>query len=201
VKFTGRDLRPLGLPIAACVFLVLAGAASYLYADDYLKQSKAARDRAATQRRDVQTKLARATDEEREIRANLQQYKALAEAGLIGEEQRLDWIDTITAIKNERQLFSIRYELDAQKALDYPGFSGGGVDFMVSRMKIEMQLLHEEDLLHFIDEFGRRGKAHLSVRSCSMARLDRAPVPGTSLAPRLRANCAFDLITIRNKPA
>jgi hypothetical protein len=201
VKFTGRDLKRLSLPIAACAGLIVAGAAGYVLADDYLKQSKTARDAMTAQRREVQSRLARATEEEREIRENLQQYKAIAERGIIGEERRLDWIDTIAAIKNERHLFSIRYELDAQRPLDYPGFSGGGVDFMVSRMKIEMQLLHEEDLLHFIDDLSRRVKSYLSVRSCMVTRLDRAAIPGTSLAPRLRADCVFDMITIRNKPA
>ena len=72
---------------------------------------------------------------------------------------------------------------------------------MVSRAKVNMQLLHEEDLLNFIDDLNKRGRSYLSVRSCDVQREIRGP-GGTTLAPRLRADCVFDLITIRHdKPA
>jgi hypothetical protein len=201
VKLPGSDLKRLALPIGACLGLVLAGAACYFAADSYRTETQEMRAATAAQRSEVQSKLSRATEEEREIRENLQQYKALVARGIIGEEKRLDWVDDIAAIKTARHLFNIHYDIDAQRALDYPGFAAGsGVNFMVSRMKIEMQLLHEEDLLNFIDDLAKRGKSYVSVRSCNVLRVDRAAA-GTSLSPRLRAECILDLITIRNKPA
>ena len=201
MKLGASDLKGLRLPMAACVVLALAGVACYFAADDYLQETKKLAAATSAQRAEVQTKLASANEEEREIKANLQQYQALAARGIVGEEKRLDWIDTITAIKNERRLFNIGYSIEAQKELDYPGFApGGGVKFVYSRVKIEMQLLHEEDLLNFIDDLTRRGKSYLSVRSCDVQRSDRGS-GGTTLAPRLQATCVFDLITIRhNKP-
>ena len=202
MKLGAGDLRRLGLPVAVCVALALAGVVCYFAADGYLQETKKLAAATSAQRAEVQTKLASANEEEREIKANLQQYQALAARGIVGEEKRLDWIDTITAIKNERRLFNIGYSIEAQKELDYPGFApGGGVKFVYSRVKIEMQLLHEEDLLNFIDDLTRRGKSYLSVRSCDVQRSDRGS-GGTTLAPRLQATCVFDLITIRhNKPA
>ena len=202
MKLGAGDLKRLGLPVAVCVALALAGVACYFAADAYLQETKKLAAATSAQRAEVQSKLASANEEEREIKANLQQYQALAARGIVGEEKRLDWIDTITAIKNERRLFNIGYSIEAQKELDYPGFTpGGGVKFVYSRVKIEMQLLHEEDLLNFIDDLTRRGKSYLSVRSCEVQRSDRGS-GGTTLAPRLQATCVFDLITIRhNKPA
>ena len=102
--------------------------------------------------------------------------------------------------RNERRLFNIGYSIEPQKPLDYPGFAaGGGVNFVVSRVKIEMQLLHEEDLLNFIDDLNKRGRSYLAVRSCDVQRMDRGSIGGaTTLAPRLKATCMFDLITIRH---
>ena len=202
MKLGARDLKRLRLPVAACVALALAGVACYFAADDYLQDTKKLGASASAQRAEVQVRLASANEEEREIKANLQQYQALAARGIIGEEKRLDWVDTITAIKNERRLFNIGYSIEPQKELDYPGFGpGGGVNFVASRVKMEIQLLHEEDLLNFIDDLTRRGKSYLSARSCDVQRADRGG-SGTTLAPRLQAACVFDLITIRhNKPA
>ena len=204
MKLGASDLKRLRLPLAAGVVLTVAGVACYFAVDDYLQEAKKLGAATTAQRSEVQTKLASATEEEREIKANLQQYQALAARGIVGEEKRLDWIDTITAIKNERQLFNIGYSIEPQKPLDYPGFAaGGGVNFLVSRVKIEIQLLHEEDLLNFIADLAKRGRSYLAVRSCDVQRIDRSSSGGgTTLAPRLKAACVFDLITIRhNKPA
>ena len=172
--------------MAACVALALAGVACYFAADDYLQETKKLGAATSAQRAEVQTRLASANEEEREIKANLQQYQALAARGIVGEEKRLDWIDTITAIKNERRLFNIGYSIEPQKELDYPGFAaGGGVNFVVSRVKMEIQLLHEEDLLNFIDDLTKRGKSYLSVRSCDVQRADR----GSAAGPRSPRGC------------
>lgn len=196
MKLGRRDIGKLGLPIAGCVALILAGAACAYFANGYLQQTRQSGAAAAAQRAEVQTKLASANEEEREIEANLQQYQALAARGIIGEENRLDWVDVVTAIKNERRLFNISYSIAPQTELDYPGFSpGGSVKFMASRVKIGIQLLHEGDLLNFIDDLAKRGKPYLSVRSCKVRRDDRS-AGGTTLAPRLQADCVFDLITI-----
>ncbi len=202
MKLAAKDLKRLGLPLAACIALGLAGAACYIFADRYLQDTRKQRSAISAQRAEVQGRLNRANEEEREIKASLQQYRALEARGITGEEQRLDWVDTLTAIKNERRLFNLNYSIEPQKQLDYPGFGADkGVFFMASRVKINLQLLHEEDLLNFIDDLAKRSKLHLSVRSCNIARTDRGG-GGTTLAPRLQAECVLDLITIRHtKPA
>ncbi len=201
MKLGRQDLKRLRLPIAGCLVLVVAGAACYVAANGYLEETKQRGAATSAQRAEVQAKLASANEEEREIKANLQAYQALAAHGIVGEEQRLDWIDTVTAIKNERRLFNISYSIEPQEELDYPGFTPASkVKFMVSRVKLNMQLLHEGDLVDFIDELSRRGRSYLSVRSCDVQREGRGG--GTALAPRLHADCIFDLITIRHgKPA
>jgi hypothetical protein len=197
MKLGRGDLKRLWLPITASFALILAGAACAFFADDYLQKSRKLGAAATAQRAEVQAKLARANEEKREIEASLQQYQALAARGITGEENRLDWIDTVTAIKRELRLFDISYSIEPQKALDYPGFSpSGDIMFMASRVKISLQLLHEGDLLDFIDALARRGKSYLSVRSCDVRRESRGA--GTALAPRLQADCVFDLITIRH---
>ncbi len=202
MKFGAKDLKRLRLPIAACLALSLAGVACYFASDRYLQGTKGQGAAISTQRTEVQGKLNRANEEEREIRANLEQYNALVTRGIIGEEKRLDWIDVLTAIKNERQLFNISYSIEPQKELDYPGFgAGSGVYFMASRVKINLQLLHEDDLLNFIDDLAKRSKLYLSTRSCDIQSSTRGS-GATTLAPRLEADCVFDLITIRHtKPA
>ena len=199
MKFGRSDLKQMRLPAVGLIAFALAGVGCYFAADSYLQETKAQGAAAAGQRADVQGRLDRATEEEREIKANLKQYQELAARGIVGEEKRLDWVDAITAIKSERQLFNIGYSIDPQQALDLPGFvRGGGVEFMVSRLRLDMQLLHEEDLLNFIDDLSKRSKAYVLTRSCTVSRAERGSA-GTTLLPRLQAACVFDLVTIRHR--
>ena len=45
----------------------------------------------------------------------------LLDRGVIGDERRLDWVDRIGEIKTARKLFDVRYSIDVQRAVDYPG--------------------------------------------------------------------------------
>lgn len=198
MKFSTKDLKRLLVPLATCLALGLAGVACYFAAENYYQDMRTRRAAIAVQRTEVQGRLDRANEEEREIRANLQQYRALVARGITGEEMRLDWIDTLTAIKNERRLFNVSYSIDPQKELDYPGVrAASGVYFMASRVKLNLQLLHEEDLLNLIDDLVKRSRLYLSVRSCDVRRSERSGA-GTTLAARLQADCVLDLITIRH---
>ena len=171
MKLSRKDLKRLRLPIAGCFVLLLGSAGCYYASNMSLQDAKKRAVDIAAQRTEIQGKLSRATEEEREIEANLKDYQALAAHGIIGEEDRLEWVAAATAIKNERRLYDIRYSIEPQKELDYAGFgSAGAIKFMMSRVKLDMQLLHEEDLLNFIDDLGKRGKPYLSPRSCDVRR-------------------------------
>jgi len=198
MKLARKDLKRLGLPGAAVLALALAAAACNFFANNYLQETKVQSAAASAQRVEVQTRLARATEEEHEIKENLQQYRALLARGIVGEEKRLDWVDSIMAIKNELRLFNIAYDIEPQQSLDASGAArGGNADFVFSRLKLDMPLLHEEDLLNFIGSLSKRGKAHVLARSCKVSRAERGS-GATTLVPRLQSTCVFDLITIHH---
>jgi hypothetical protein len=202
MKLEAKSARQLALPAVAAIAMIVAGAAAVFLSNMYLAKARAERLAAAEDRRAAQDKLARATSEEREIREKLVDYKRLLERGIIGDEQRLDWVDTIGQIKAARRIHDIKYSIAPQKAYEVHGAgpTGGDVEFRVSELKLEMQLLHEEDMLGFLEDLQRQLKTHVMVRSCSVQRLDR---PGgferSGVTPRLRAECAVDLLTIRDR--
>ncbi len=197
------DLKRLRPQFALAAVLVVAGAACLVASDSYLESAKRNRDAARQSRIQAQDRVSKVSEEEHEIRENLVYFDQMRQHGMIGEQNRLDWIESIAKIKNDRKLFEIKYSIEAQKSLDYPGIvATGAADFVVSRMKLDMMLLHEEDLLDFLSDLDSAGKAQVSVRHCSLTRIDRgAPVAG-ALQPRLHADCQVDLISVKGlKPA
>jgi len=204
MNITRDDLKRLRTPLAVAIVLLLLGAACLATSGQYLAEAAAVQSATRVSRVAAQERVSRVSEEEREIRDDLVYYEQMRQHGIVGEQSRLDWIESITKIKNDRKLFEIRYNFEAQKQLDYPGLAPtAAVDFVVSRLKLNMLLLHEGDLLNFLTDLQANIKAHVSVRSCTVARIERGATPSaTALQPRLRAECQVDLISVRGiKPA
>jgi len=192
----GQRLAAPGILAAA---LIAGGVAAVLLTQQLVRKASVEQQQATAERQSAQNKLEQATEEEREIRDRLVDYRKLLDRGVIGDERRLDWVDRIGEIKAARKLFDVRYSIEAQRPVSYPGFpAGGDVEFMASAMKLEMSLLHEEDLFRFLDDLRRALSAHVLVKSCSLQRAER-PTSERGLVPRLQANCDIDLVTIRDR--
>ena len=90
--------------------------------------------------------------------------------------------------------------MDRQKLLvSVPG-KPASVDFFASTMKVDLALLHEEDLLRFLADLRDSGNAFYSVRRCVVARTGQA-LASAPMTPRLRADCEVDLVTIQDRAA
>ena len=204
MNVTRDDLKQLRMPLAAAIVLFALGAGCLIASGYYLDEARTAQDSTRLTRVAAQERVLRVAEEEREIRDDLVYYEQMRQRGVVGEQSRLDWIESIARIKNDRKLFEIRYNFDAQRPLDYPGLvPTSAADFVVSRLRLDMLLLHEGDLMNFLADLQAGIKAHVSVRNCTVARIERGAAPGaTTVQPRLRAECQVDLISLRGlKPA
>jgi hypothetical protein len=199
MKLPGSAGKRLVVPGIVAAALVAGGAVAVILSQQLVRKADAERQTAAAERQAAQDRLARANDEEREIRSRLVDYRKLLDRGVIGDEQRLEWVDRIAEIKAARKLFDVRYTIEAQRPVEYPGVAGGGdVEFLASAMKLDMALLHEEDLFRFLDDLRRALSAQVVIRSCTLQRGERG-APERGLAPRLNAACDIDLVTIRDR--
>jgi len=139
-----------------------------------------------------------ALDEEEDIIATyLPRYVALEEQGLIGREQRLDWIDALREAASEAKVPRLEYVIDAQRRFE-TGMQLNVGDYRVyaSSMRLSLGLLHEGDLLRLLDTLRDDVAALFGVNGCRIARAEEA----LRLAPdasNLEAQCVLNFITIR----
>lgn len=200
MSFDVKDLKRLQWALAFLVAMALIGGGS-VWTTLQLKQisDRAARESAAA-RSNIQTKLARASDEQQELRDKIGRFQALKAKGYVGPEQRLDWIETIARIKSARRIFKLDYELAAQRPVDSSilpgGASAGGFQIMSSQMRLDLQLLHEGELLAFLAELRNAVQALVQVRSCTIERLAPDTTDRGSKA-QLRAECILEWITLK----
>lgn len=195
MKLTSEELKRLAVPLAIAVALLGAGLFLAQWAGDSLAAARRSLAVAQNERRESTERLARIAEEEREVNQKLDVYQRLRGLHILGEERRLEWADAISRIRKERELLDLRYRVQRQKLLYSAAGKPANVDFYGSTMRVDLALLHEEDLLRFLSDLRRSGNAYYSIQRCSMARISQAP-SGTNIAARLSANCEIELITI-----
>jgi hypothetical protein len=195
------DVKRLRVPLVAALLLAGVGAGSLVLTENNRAEAEQLRTAGHDRLVAARDQLAKVSEEEQEIKNNLAQFKQISDRGMAGDEKRLEWIETLAAIQKKRRLFQVQYTLEPKRALNYPGLppneKGGSGVFMASSVKLEIQLLHEEDLLNFLADLRGAGGSFASPRSCSISRGEAAGTAGGPLRPRLRASCVIDMITLK----
>ena len=200
MTLTQDDVKRLALPIVIAAALITAGIGFIMSSGEGLRMAQARLGVAQTERRQNSERLARIAEEEREVNQKIDVYKRLKAYNILGEERRLEWADAINRIRVQRELLDVRYRVERQKLLNSAPGKPANVDFFASTMRVDLQLLHEEDLLRFLGDLRASGNAYYSVKKCVITRTGQA-VGGTTMTPRLSAQCDIDLITIVDRAA
>ena len=193
MKLDRHDLSRLAGSLLATLLLIALGAAAVLHARERVAAAQAAFSTARIQRNEIVGKLGQAHGEENEIRRKAEVFNRLAARGVIGEEQRLAWVELLRELRDRLLLAEIHYEFSPRRALETAGAETGAFGLYASAMKLKATLLHEEDLLRLLDELHRLAPALIQVQRCE---LERLPQPDTG-SESLRADCLIDWITLR----
>lgn len=202
MNLTINDLVRLRWSLVFLALAIAAAVAVVLVSRQMVGQAEVTQRQLLSQQREIQARIVRAREEEQDIRNRIARYQRLRENGVIGLEERLNWVEQIGRIRNNRRLIDVQYELSPQKAIDDNVLPGGAIagshEIMASSMRLRMQLLHENDLIGFLDDLRRAVHAHLLVRECLVERTAGAPAE-RGLPAQLSADCTIDWITIRER--
>jgi hypothetical protein len=200
VNFTREELKRLVVPVLIALALLSAGVAVVYSVGEGTRTAQARLGVVQSERRQNTERLARIAEEEREVIQKMDVYKQLKALNILGEERRLEWADAVNRIRVQRELLDVRYRVERQKLLSSVPGKPASVDFFASTMRVDLQLLHEEDLMRFLADLRASGNAYYSVKKCILTRTGQGG-GGVTMAPRLSAQCDIDLITIVDRGA
>lgn len=202
MSFGSEDLSRLRWSLVFLAMAIIATAITTLLWRQAIDKVETDRRQLAAEQKEIRNRIARAHEEEQATRDRIARYQQLRDRGIIGLEERLDWVEQIAQIKARRRLIDVQYDLSPQRPIDDAVLPGGAVagshEIMASTMKLRMPLLHEDDLLGFLSDLRRAVHAHLLVRDCAIERLATVAAE-RGLSAQLRADCTIDWITIREK--
>lgn len=123
-------------------------------------------------------------------------YRSLEQQGFIGGEDRLQWLEALRRTGDESGIMGMQYRLHEQHP--YTGalpLDSGPYQLYASVMELQVDALHEGDLLVFLERLYDAGEGLPAVDGCTLLRLNGGEVtPGEA---NVRADCRLSWYTIR----
>ena len=122
------------------------------------------------------------------------QYKS---SGLIGEERRLSWIESLESTNEVLRLPTLTYNLNPQEDFQRPDFKlHRDVAVMSSPMDLTIGMLHEEDLFALLEGLSLSIQNLFTVDQCSIVRQSSVERSLETKKTNLRSQCRIRWVTI-----
>jgi len=139
-----------------------------------------------------------AIDEEaKRILKYLPEFIDLYNHGVIGSEQRLNWIEVLQNTGARIKLPALSYSISSQKDYTPPyPLTLGSYKIYKSEMTLEMQLLHEGDLFSLLNALNNDARGEYNLTSCGFDKGNKDIVESPN-APNIRVSCELEWYTIK----
>ena len=194
-----EDLEALRIPLTVLGVTLLAAIVFMWFSGGILDSAERTKAQREAQLREARLRILNAGEEKEMIARYLASYQQLTRAGFVGDEQRINWLDSIRMANEEARTFGVEYDIGAQKPYIYAAeLNPGQLALQESVMHLKFRLLHEEDLPRFFNALTRYGGGFFTVEQCQIRRMrsgeaDRA----ITVQPNLTAECDLRCVTVR----
>lgn len=187
--------------IAICASLITSTIILYS-SGSYAEKSLKDRHNAQSMLNDARTRLTTAGQDKENMAIYADKYGALIANKVIGDEQRLDWMEGMETIRQMNLVTDFRYTIAPQKKYSpQPPIDSGNFDISYSEMKLQFDLLHEAQLLNFYDALRANIKGWYQPEGCMLQRISTENDNDQTTKTRLKAECSGGWITLKNRNA
>jgi hypothetical protein len=202
MKFSNSDFHLMRWSLAAvCASILLSGVLLYgssEYADFTQKDRRAAQ----SQMNDAHNRLTTARQDQENLSVFSQEYGALEEKNIIGDDHRLDWMEGLEKLRNQNLVIDFRYNIAPQKIYaPQPTIDSGSFNIHYSDMKLQFDLLHEGQLLNFLNALRSQIKGWYQLEGCTMQRVATVEESAPAAGAHIKAECSGGWITLKNRNA
>lgn len=194
-----RDINwpTLHLPMLAMAVALSASAAAVYFTE----QKRAATERVLNGERAtlsaIRQRVSQSDQEKQVILRYLQTYEDLRNQGVVGPEQRVNWLDALRAASQQVRVFELDYQLGQQGRSTLP-IDSTAYNLQQSVMKLRMRLLHEGDVLGLLNALEDQHAGLYLLNRCSVSRIagNRAAL---RYEPHIEADCELTWLSLTPK--
>ncbi|MBK9161906.1 MAG: hypothetical protein IPM27_10165 [Nitrosomonadales bacterium] len=203
MMFSKSDLPILRWSLLAMGLSVLLSAVLLYGSGQYADESQKNLRNAQNQVKQARNSLTSARDDQENMTVYADEYAMLQQYKVIGDDQRLDWMEGLKNLRQQNLVTDFRYTIAPQKAyIPQPPFDSGNFDIRYSEMKLQFDLLHEGQLMAFLTALRSQIKGWYQLEGCKLLRTgvaeDGTAAPADTLK-NLTAECHGGWITLKNR--
>lgn len=195
-----KELRGSGTVLA--VALAIGGALVY-WGIDFSSAAELEYKKGQSRFQAARRRYSTLDEQQRLIEQYYPQYQALEQAGVVGAEQRLNWIETLGNLARGLKIPVMRYEISSQEEFQ-PGFavSQGAFKVFATEMRLTTGLLHEGDLPAIITALNEAASGLFTVSGCSMSRSTTTVIKKNDpRVPTVNAQCQLRWYIVKTPEA
>jgi len=204
MKFSKTDFMLIRWNILAICASLLVSTLALYSSGEYAEKMQRDRRDAQSQLNDIRHRLSTAHEDQKNMETYAGEYGALIDRKIIGDDHRLDWMEGLENIRRQNLVVDFSYNIAPQKIYTpQPGIDSGNFDIHYSDTKIQLDLLHEGQLLAFFNALRKNIKGQYQLEGCALIRAtaDDDKEAGTATTAHLKAECSGGWITLKNRNA
>jgi len=191
------DLIYLKWGIGAFLLSLALGGGIIAISNKYQETSRTDRQIAQKQLAEARTQLSAAQNDQENMASYALEYNALLAQQVIGDEHRLDWIEGLEKLRLQGHVLDFKYAVAPQQSyVPNPPLDAGNFQLNRSGMTMQMDLLHEEQLLRLLTAMRTQMQGWFMIDGCSLSRTG-----DNDEASPLKAECTGGWLTMKNRNA
>lgn len=195
MTFSQDDLPHIKWSLLTFILTLALGGGAVFSSQKFAKDAHNAKLSAQQQVTEARNKVNAAREDLANMAAYTKEYSAIQQREIIGEEQRLNLIEGLEALRKRNRVLDFKYAIAPQQAYSSPSIpNSGNFDLKLSPMKLQIELLHEGQLINLFDSLRRDMNGWFILEQCA---LERSP----STYVQLKADCAGGWLTMKNRNA
>jgi hypothetical protein len=198
--FSKSDFPLLKWSLLACTLSLLVSGSAVWLSSEYVDQSLKAKQQAQVHLIDARKQLSDAQSDLENMSIYAREYASLVDYKIIGGEQRLDWMEGLAKIRSAQHVVDFKYTIAPQQSYTpSPTLDVGNFELKLSGLNLQLDLLHEMQLIKFFDALRSNIKGWFIIDHCSLERSGTNTPGEVSSTPHLKADCSGGWITMKKK--
>ena len=183
--------------------IILSSMITMVTASDVYKSNASEKNtRALAEMRSWSNKIDEANKNNQILVQHEDTFKKLKGNFVIGDENRLSWVEVVQKVADSRKIASVKYDIASQVMLDKNtlGDEYRGIDVFKSVMSLEMKFIHEGDLFVMLNALRSEAKGLVSVDKCDVELINKDVndgIIGQNNTDNMSAYCELSWYTLK----
>ena len=195
MTFSPADLPHIKWSLLTFLLTLSIGGSAVFFSRQIADNAQHARRAAQQQMAEARSKLNAARDDQQNMATYTKEYSAIQRREIIGDERRLDLIEALETLRKRNRVLDFKYTIAPQQPYKpVPGLDSGNFDLKLSAMALQLELLHEGQLINFFDSLRHDMSGWFILDRCT---LERSSVT----TAQLKAECTGGWLTMTNRNA